>query len=90
MVLDKVALTAPQKDNPSGLAVRRGLRLLRIVQKLPVHWKTKLLCHNGLLLTSSTIMVVEEETFPDIFLAPDFKDCSAERLNIYFSTGCIQ
>lgn len=72
-----VALTWPQMNNPSGLAAQLGLR---IVQKLLDHWKTKLSCHDRLLLTSYTSMVVEEEPFSAIFLPPDFKDCSGPLL----------
>ncbi|TWW81274.1 hypothetical protein D4764_01G0010890 [Takifugu flavidus] len=49
----EVALSGPQMDDPSGLAARLGLCSQRTVQKLLDHWKTKLSCHDHLLLTSS-------------------------------------
>ncbi|TWW55957.1 hypothetical protein D4764_09G0010070 [Takifugu flavidus] len=45
-------------------------RKMGTVQKLLDHWKTKLSCHDCLLLTSSITTVVEEE--------PDFKDRPAD------------
>ncbi|TWW71638.1 hypothetical protein D4764_16G0001350 [Takifugu flavidus] len=71
-----VALTDPQMDDPSGLAAQLGLCSKRTVQKLLDHWKTKLSCHDRLLLTSPITTMVKEEPFPAIFLALDFKDCS--------------
>lgn len=64
---------APQMDNCSGLAAWLGLTLLRIVQKLLDHWKTKVLCHDCLMYEHGG----RGEPFPAIFLAPDFKDCAS-------------
>ncbi|CAG06636.1 unnamed protein product [Tetraodon nigroviridis] len=75
-----VALTGPQMDNPSGLAAQLGVNSLRIVQILLDHWKSKLSLHDRVLLTSSTTVVVEEEPFPTVALALDFKDCNGPLL----------
>lgn len=71
-----VVLTDPQMDGPSGFShFCVILSSLRITQKLLVHWMTRLSCHGHLLLTYTTSSVVDDEPFPAIFLALDFKDC---------------
>lgn len=52
-----MALMGPQMDDPSGLTDEVGLNSLMITQKLLDHKKAKLLCHDRLLLTSSTNML---------------------------------
>lgn len=72
-----VALTGPRMDDPSGLAAQLGLTSVRVTQKLLEHWKQRLTGHDRLLLNSSFNQTVkDDDPFPAIFLAPDFKDCS--------------
>lgn len=72
-----VALTGPRMDDPSRLAAQLGLTSVRVTQKLLEHWKQRLTGHDRLLLNSSfNPTVKDDDPFPAIFLAPDFKDCS--------------
>ncbi|KAK0155419.1 Transposon TX1 uncharacterized protein [Merluccius polli] len=72
-----VALTGPRMDDPCGLAARLGLTSVRVTQRLLEHWKQRLTGHDRLLLNSSfNQKVTDDDPFPAIFLAPDFKDCS--------------
>ncbi|CAJ1066121.1 unnamed protein product%2C partial [Xyrichtys novacula] len=69
-------------DDPSGLAARLGLLSMRVTQKLIEHWRQRLTGHDRLLLNSPFTQTVNEENpFPAIFLAPDFKDCSGPLLD---------
>uniref|UniRef100_H3CBZ6 Reverse transcriptase domain-containing protein n=1 Tax=Tetraodon nigroviridis TaxID=99883 RepID=H3CBZ6_TETNG len=67
-------------DDPSGLAAQLGLTSVRIITKLLDHWRSRLSPSDRLLLTSPTTTVGEEEPFPAIALAPDFKDCNGPLL----------
>ncbi|CAF89551.1 unnamed protein product, partial [Tetraodon nigroviridis] len=75
-----VVLTGPRMDDPSGLAAQLGLTSVRIITKLLDHWRSRLSPSDRLLLTSPTTTVGEEEPFPAIALAPDFKDCNGPLL----------
>ncbi|CAJ1078494.1 hypothetical protein D4764_16G0001350 [Xyrichtys novacula] len=82
-----VELTGPRMDDPewttpNGLAARLGLSSMRVTQKLLDHWRQRLTGHDLLLLNSPfNQTVTEEDPFPAIFLAPDFKDCSGPLLD---------